>query len=577
MNPFFASILILLFSNFAFSQLPDTALIENLLSQADSLYQIVKHEEGLALSEKALSLAQEIDENDKWTIKALNKVGLGFRELGKYKESYQQHRAALAILLEQENPIQQLLADTYIFIGQTTSYIPQLEQPRPAFQKALEIRRQVFGNNHPEVAKVLIALGSLDMFTGRLESAIRFLEKAYTILMMDREQNGKNLVSVGYYLGNTHFKLADFQKALMYFFNNIPLIEESFGPQHPAMGFHYNSIGNCYVDLAQFETALDYYQKDMAIQIKNFGEQHPNVGIAYGGIGDCYYQLKKYDMAIASFEKGLALSLSSFGLGHASTGSYYQLLGINYLEKKQYNKALEYFQKALSSNQSYWGEKHGNVAASYHHIAKTLFESGYIEKAVPYLKKALLANNYETNQFEVVFSNHRLLKTLSLKARVKSQYYQQSQKRSDLRLVYDSWLEAIQCLDFMNRNITEPLSKEQLFKSVIPIYEGIIKVCLELFRLENKQEWLNQAWHFAEKSKAQILSQTLRESHAWAVGDVPDSLQQQDKELKKAISDLHQQLFKAVQEEDSLEQAGLHTQIFEKKTTTGAIMGNTRT
>ena len=70
----------------------------------------------------------------------------------------------------------------------------------------------------------------------------------------------------------------------------------------------------------------------------------------------------------------------------------------------------------------------------------------------------------------------------------------------------------------------------------MPIYEGAIRVALELNRVTGKEAYLEQAFQFAESNKAILLLESINEEAAKNYGGIPDSLLEKESSLRVEIA-----------------------------------------
>lgn len=564
MKPFLLSLFFTLRLLSVDAQVHDTILITQYLKEADTLLLKRKNKEGIKKAKKALSVAEGIANKASWIARSHNRIGIGLKQQEKYEQAFEVHQLALNSLLNDKLTNTAELAETNFLLGNASAYITHINSI-PYYLEALKLYQEIFEETHPKIIETYISLGSLNMFAGKLDSAEVTLKKVFDILDKNKDLDSSSLIKTVYYLGGIYLRKGDYQKALDYLLYNAPLIKNYYGPKHFVMGFNINSIGLSYLEIGKYTQALKYYKENLAIQISNFGIHHTNVGLAYEGLGETYFMLGKYNKAISFFRKGLSITSKKLGSKHASIGSLYAKLGDCFFKKEAYEEAIYYYEKSLTNKLPYWGKQHADIANDYLKIAEIKFINKDLVLTKEYVEKALYAINYHTDAYEKNLDNTLLLNILHLKGQLYTYKYKTSNIVSDLKKSYQVYLEGINYIQYMDNYLVESLSKEQLYESAYPIYEGIIGNCLELSEVEQSRKWLNQAFYYAEKSKAQIMIQTIKGNNAWKSSDVPDSLHQKNKIIKKKLSELRQALFKVEQANDDLKRDELWQKIFIQK------------
>ena len=195
-------------------------------------------------------------------------------------------------------------------------------QAKELFEKALVIRKKIFGEDHAKVAKCYNDLASVYKSLGEYNRAKELHEKALVISKKD------------------------------------------FGEDHANVATSYNNLASVYVSLGEYNRAKELYEKALVIRKKIFGEDHASVATSYNNLASVYDSLGEYNQAKELHEKALTIRKKIFGEDHADVATSYNNLASVYNSLGEYNQAKELHEKALVIRKKIFGEDHADVATS---------------------------------------------------------------------------------------------------------------------------------------------------------------------------------------------------------------------
>ena len=127
------------------------------------------------------------------------------------------------------------------------------------FENALQIRIQVLGENHKDVANTMnnagIAMGRL----GREEEAMEHLEKALKIRTLLHGTDHADVAATLHNIGNIRQQMADYQGALESFTEARRILEQLLGDGSVQVARAWNAIGHVHFEAQDFAEARDAY------------------------------------------------------------------------------------------------------------------------------------------------------------------------------------------------------------------------------------------------------------------------------------------------------------------------------
>ena len=223
----------------------------------------------------------------------------------------------------------------------------QYAQAEPLLERALALREQVLGSEHPDTASTLNTLAELYMLHGKYQQAEQLLQPA----------------------------LASFEHVL--------------GPEHPEVAHALNTLADVYMHRGQYTQAEPLLQRALAIREQALGKNHPAVAESLNDLAMLYGFQGKYAQAEPLLQRALALSENTQGPEHPETLVYLYDLGFSYIDQGKYAQAEPLLQRALATRERVLGPGHTHTASSLRGLGWLYSLQGKYAEAEPLLQRAL--------------------------------------------------------------------------------------------------------------------------------------------------------------------------------------------
>jgi tetratricopeptide (TPR) repeat protein len=259
---------------------------------------------------KALDILKQIEAVEPFNPEVyLTKAGV-LRQLRDHKGAIKCFKEALKYIDEEED-------DIYVDMAFEQEHISDYDGAIESLKKALEI------NSENEAA--LYEITYCFDIGGKANECVDYLNQ-----FLDENP----YAFIGWYnLGNTYFKLEEFEKSIEAFeFCNA--IKEDFSSA-------YFNKANAYVQIAKYHEAIEAYKYTL--------ENETPMPVTYGYIGECYEKIEDFELSEIYYNKALAIDENY-------ADAYVGLGVINELQKR-FAVALNFYQKALElepENSDYW-------------------------------------------------------------------------------------------------------------------------------------------------------------------------------------------------------------------------------
>jgi CHAT domain-containing protein len=140
--------------------------------------------------------------------------------------------------------------------------------------RAIKIRENALGQNHPDVSNSINNLAGLYLEQDKFEAAATLYERA------------------------------------------LRIEEEVFGPTHANISSILNNIGTAYVEQKKYAEAEPVLLRSLAISENIFGSEHPELVSVLHNMALLYYGQDRYEEAEATYKKVLEIADKTFGSNH---------------------------------------------------------------------------------------------------------------------------------------------------------------------------------------------------------------------------------------------------------------------
>ncbi len=290
----------------------------------------------------------------------------------------------------QEDP--QIRGDLTTAIGTVFVNLGVYPQAEDALGQALELRRSVFGEEHPQTAEVWHQLGVLHYKQARYERAQESMANAMRILTRNRRRNAGQIADVLNDRGLLLDEQSRFEEAEAAYREGLELAGSINEPDRKLANELAENLGLLYYNTGRYELAEKQYLELLTEIEHQFGGEHPRTANILHHLALLYQQLGRYDEAEELQLRALRIFESSLGERHPDTATAFSVLGLIVKEGGDFRGALEPYLKALEIRQAIGQYDHPRTATILNNMAVAYQNLDELEEAEQTLERALAIN-----------------------------------------------------------------------------------------------------------------------------------------------------------------------------------------
>jgi len=433
-------------------------------------------------------------------------------------------------------------------LGVMFQYNDQLIEAIRYFTITADIVRANYGELHIYVASTYNNLGNIYLQTSDLDSARIMHEKALAIrLKLFGENHLHTAASYANLAIVASFK-HDYQKALNYDKYVYVIRKEILGEMHPLVALAYNNMGSDYRSLGKLEKALECHLKALSVRDSVLPENHPDLAMSYVNLANIYNDLGKYETGLTYNQQAFQLKKNLYGEYHpdvaqilSNTGHTYNLLG-------DYQSAKQYFAKAVRN--------YRNSGPEYNPVKLLLYKNNLVDayknanesdSALILIEKILEENrhvlSYEKDQNDtIILDYYEYMRSLALKGKILFQLYNRDYDTSKLKESSEAYFSAAKQLSPILSEIEEEESMHALAGETSSVLDEAMNTTYFLYNLTRDSNLINSMFILSERSKNNILRNSITHTKALEVAGIPDSILKKEKDLRSEIQSLKSDL-----------------------------------
>jgi tetratricopeptide (TPR) repeat protein len=330
------------------------------------------------LDKGAAKIDRELEGQPQIRARLTGTMGTVYRSLGLYGQAGTMLEKALELKKKIYGEDSLSVADTLHNLGIVLDSQGRYDEAAADFRKALEIRSQKLGPDDPEVARSLNSLAINYWNQEKYAEAEPLFERSLAIKEKTLGPDHPDLANTLMNLGILKHTQKKYGESEVYFKRALAILEKKLGPEHPDLGTILNNLAALYEDQGRREEAEPLYSRCLAIWEKALGPDHPDVGIAVHNLANLYRNQGKYAQAEPLYLRSQAIWEKALGPDHPYVGASLRERANLYRDEgrfadaeKLYERAMRIFEKKPDANRLEIAETLENYGGLLRKVGRT--------------------------------------------------------------------------------------------------------------------------------------------------------------------------------------------------------------
>eukprot|EP00752_Nemacystus_decipiens_P008095 g7236.t1 len=213
------------------------------------------------------------------------------------------------------------VASTLYNLGVCASKAGRTEEAEGLYRRALTIREEKLGVDHPHVASTLHNLGVCALEAGKMEEAKGFLRRALTIREEKLGVDHPDVASTLMELGLCALRTGRTEEAEGLYRRALTIREKKLGVDHPDVASTLYNLGVFASKAGRTEEAEGLYRRALTIREEKLGVDHPHVAYTLHNLGVCVKRAGRTEEAEGLFRRALTIGEGKLGVDHPGMAS----------------------------------------------------------------------------------------------------------------------------------------------------------------------------------------------------------------------------------------------------------------
>jgi CHAT domain-containing protein len=449
--------------------------------------------------------------------------------------------------------------------------------------RALDIQEHSSNTSFREKANILIAIGNGLQARGEYTSSVRSYRDALTLIEEPPDRYIPTRAACHFYLGECYRKLGEYGNAVTHLQTALQLNSDLGGEVNQAVLSCHRQLGDIFAARGDWDEAITSYRTCLSLMATLNGERHSSIGDITCSLAMALREKGESDAALTYARRALDIQQIALGPEHPDLALTLEIIGSIYAEKKDLVTSLRYYHDALRLRASVGAAEGLDMASLSYRIGSLYARMEWADSAEAYFLNTLHMLEAKPGQgvqlrsrtlriLGDISSRHgdltdalgyydEAIKALSpassnghidtvvefdsapefiaarkAQAEVLARRYAATHDVSDLKLAFRAIEGAISMTGRQRRLMRADESKFTLEGRSLSLYETAIGMGLDLHRITGDARYLSAAYGVAERSRAGVLLDALRELNAKHFAGIPDSLIEQERSLRDQLA-----------------------------------------
>ncbi len=319
----------------------------------------------------------------------LNEAGLYYKDRGQYKAAEPLYLRALSIREEVLGADHPDVANSLNHLALLYAYQGRYSEAEPLYLRALGIYEEVLGADHPAVAHSLNNLAALYYTQGRYTEAEPLYKRALGIYEEVLDADHPDVATSLNNLAALYRNQGRYSEAEPLYLRALGIGEKVLGADHPDVANSLNNLAALYDNQGRYSEAEPLYLRALGIYEEVLGADHPDVATSLNNLAALYDNQGRYSEAEPLYLRALGIREKVLGADHPDVATVLSNLALLYANQGRYSEAEPLYLRALGIYEEVLGADHPDVATSLNNLALLYANQGRYSEAEPLYLRAL--------------------------------------------------------------------------------------------------------------------------------------------------------------------------------------------
>lgn len=251
-----------------------------------------------------------------------------------------------------------------------------------AANEVIDIQKEIFGINNPQVAYSINQLGLMYHYQGDYPQAQKLYDQSTAISLTVFGQFHPQYAECLNNQAGLYETTGKHQKSIPLFKQALSIYEETTGSNDPAWIGTMDNLAGAYAAMSDYENAEKIYLKCYKSAQKFLSKEDPLYSRILGNLAVHYHDVGKYSLSLKMHQESLKLTSQIYGKQHPAYAICLNNIGKHYQQLGDYQQARNYLLQSLKITQDYYGKTHPDSLTTQNNLAQIATLEGEYQTAI---------------------------------------------------------------------------------------------------------------------------------------------------------------------------------------------------
>jgi tetratricopeptide (TPR) repeat protein len=281
----------------------------------------------------------------------------------------------------------------------------RLADAEPIYRDLLEKRRRVLGAEHKETLTSIHNLAGLYRDQGRLQEALPLYQQALELCRKTLPPEDSQRLNALEGLAGMYKDLGRYPDAEPLYLEVLAVRRKLYGDDYPSTLRTMNNLAVIYSRLGRLEESEKLYLSVLQAERKVQGEDHPETLVTMTNLAKTYYLMHRFDDAVALYRDALERGRRVLGEDHRGNLITMDGLAQTYVQMGRFADAEKVLVEAIERNEGASGTDSigmlllNNLALTYLYTDRLDAADETAQRAIATARRSLPAGHWFTGEF----------------------------------------------------------------------------------------------------------------------------------------------------------------------------------
>jgi serine/threonine-protein kinase len=271
-------------------------------------------------------------------------------------------------------------AQLYETLGGLYQKLGKFARADTLLRQSLDLRKRLFGRDHPEVALSLVALGNLRDAQAEYDSAEAFATAGLDMLKRHLPVEHQSVRKATATLGRILDDKGDYDRAIKVLEEAVRL-ELAQGPPTADLSVAMSELANVHFYAGHFAVSDTLNRRVLAIDRRLYGAMHPHIADDLMNLGAIQMEFQNFAESERFNREALEITRAWYGNSNPETASNLTLLGRALVSEKKLDEAAAALREAADIQEKAYGPVHPRVASALNELGRVAQQQGKLDEA----------------------------------------------------------------------------------------------------------------------------------------------------------------------------------------------------